>query len=59
MYYLNYRNSIFIFITNAGSDSIIDKYLNLWNNGYSRDQMKVVDFDSVLQISAFNDIGKI
>lgn len=58
--YINpcYRNSIFIFLTNAGSKAIIDKYLNLWNKGYSREEMEIKDFDSILQKSSFNEIGK-
>jgi len=51
------RNSIFILLTNAGSDAIVEKYLDLWDKGYSREQMKVQDFDSILQKSAFNEIG--
>ncbi|VVC33604.1 Hypothetical protein CINCED_3A022350 [Cinara cedri] len=51
------RNSIFIFLTNAGGEAIVEKYLELWDKGYSREQMKVFDFDSILQQSAFNEIG--
>lgn len=57
MDHLNCRNSIFIFLTNSGSDTIVSKYLDLWYSGYSREQMQVVDFDSILQKSAFNEIG--
>lgn len=53
-----YRNSIFIFLTNAGGESIIKKYLELWNEGYSREQMKITNFESILQKSAFNEKGK-
>ncbi|XP_022163448.1 torsin-1A-like [Myzus persicae] len=51
------RNSIFIFLTNTASDSIIKKYLDLWVNGYSREMMKVQDFDTILLKSAFNEEG--
>lgn len=46
-------------MTNSGSDAIVEKYLDLWDKGYSREQMKVQEFDSILQKSAFNEIGKI
>ncbi|KAL5241408.1 hypothetical protein ACI65C_008818 [Semiaphis heraclei] len=51
------RNSIFIFLTNTGSDAIIKKYLDLWVNGFSREMMKVQDFDTILLKSAFNEEG--
>jgi len=51
------RNSIFIFLTNAGADAIVTKYLDLWNNGISRESMKIQDFDTILQKSAFNEEG--
>ncbi|XP_060864665.1 torsin-1A-like [Metopolophium dirhodum] len=51
------RNSIFIFLTNTASDSIIKKYLELWVSGVSRERMKVQDFDTILLKSAFNEEG--
>ncbi|XP_025207141.1 torsin-1A [Melanaphis sacchari] len=51
------RNSIFIFLTNAGADAIVTKYLDLWINGISRESMKIQDFDILLQKSAFNEKG--
>lgn len=52
-----YRNSIFIFITNTGYTSIIEKYFDLWVNGFSRENMTVEDFDTILLKSAFNEDG--
>ncbi|XP_050546451.1 torsin-1A [Daktulosphaira vitifoliae] len=52
---LDSRNSIFIFLTNTGEDVILDRYLQLWKKGYTREQMNVEHFDSVLQISVFNE----
>ncbi|XP_060866091.1 torsin-1A-like [Metopolophium dirhodum] len=51
------RNSIFIFLTNAGSDYIIQKSLDNLTNGFSRKNMKVEDFDTILLKSAFNEEG--
>ncbi|XP_022173538.1 torsin-1A-like isoform X2 [Myzus persicae] len=51
------RNSIFIFITNTGYTSIIEKYFDLWVNGFSRENMTVEDFDTILLKSAFNEDG--
>lgn len=51
------RNSIFIFLTNAGGKAIVTKYLDLWSKGISRESMRIQDFDTILQKSAFNEKG--
>ncbi|XP_025409420.1 torsin-1A isoform X2 [Sipha flava] len=51
------RNSIFIFLTNAGADAIVEKTLDHWRKGYARNQLTIQDFDKILQVSAFNEIG--
>ncbi|CAI6366835.1 unnamed protein product [Macrosiphum euphorbiae] len=54
---LDSRYSIFIFLTNTGYNPILQKYLELWDNGFSREKMTVADFDTILTKSAFNEKG--
>ncbi|XP_065209608.1 torsin-1A [Planococcus citri] len=55
---VDYRRSIFIFLSNTGGNLITERYLELWRKyGKSREQMTLNDFDSVIGRGAFNEEG--
>lgn len=51
------RYAIFIFLCNAGSSKIIDKLMELWLLGKSRDEASLADFEKPIAIGAFNGKG--
>ncbi|XP_047352422.1 torsin-1A-like [Vespa velutina] len=51
------NKAIFIFLSNTGSRQIVQRLLNLWENGVSRDDTKLQDFESLISIGAFNEKG--
>lgn len=56
---VDYRKSIFIFMSNTGSGAILDKYLSFWRNGIVRDNIKLRDFEKLITDGAFNEEGKL
>lgn len=53
----DYRNAVFIFLTNHGASAITDVTLQLWSGGTHRDNYKSSNFEKVLKHQAFNDEG--
>ncbi|KAK0180049.1 hypothetical protein PV327_005732 [Microctonus hyperodae] len=51
------RKAIFIFLCNAGSSKIIDKLIELWLLGKTRDEASLADFEKPIAIGAFNGKG--
>ncbi|KAK0092966.1 hypothetical protein PV326_000208, partial [Microctonus aethiopoides] len=51
------RYAIFIFLCNAGSSKIVDKLMELWLLGKSRDEASLADFEKPIAIGAFNGKG--
>ena len=54
---VNFKNSIFIFISNIGGSAINRKYMNLWKQGILRDDMRYKDFESDLRLSLYSTEG--
>lgn len=53
----DYRNSIFIFLSNTGSTLIKDQMLYLWKKGVKRKDIGLIDFESLITKGAFNEKG--
>lgn len=53
----DYRNAVFIFLTNNGASAITDVSLQLWSGGRHRDAYKLSSFEKVLKHQTFNDEG--
>lgn len=54
---IDYRKSVFIFLSNTGSTAITNEYIKLWRNGYKREDIKLKDFESIITQGAFNEVG--
>ncbi|XP_061589796.1 torsin family 1 isoform X2 [Cololabis saira] len=52
---VSYRKSIFIFLSNAGGDSIIQTALDFWKAGRDREEIKLRDLETSLSLSVFNN----
>ncbi|XP_035996283.1 torsin-1A isoform X1 [Fundulus heteroclitus] len=52
---VSYRKSIFIFLSNAGGDSIIQTALDFWNAGRNREEIELKDLETALSLSVFNN----
>ncbi|XP_054612825.1 torsin family 1 isoform X2 [Dunckerocampus dactyliophorus] len=52
---VSYRKAIFIFLSNAGGESIIQTALDFWNAGRDRDEMELKDLETSLSLSVFNN----
>lgn len=54
---VDYRQSIFIFLSNTGGKAIVEEILKLWKNGISRDEVKLKHFEKIITKGAFNEKG--
>ncbi|XP_050518651.1 torsin-1A-like [Diabrotica virgifera virgifera] len=54
---VDYTRAIFIFLSNTGSNIINQHYLDLWNSGRQRENMKLSDFESLVMKGAFTEKG--
>ncbi|XP_071322749.1 torsin-1A-like isoform X1 [Trachinotus anak] len=54
---VSYRKAIFIFLSNAGGEVITETALDFWKEGRNRDEIKLIDLETSLSASAFNDIN--
>ncbi|TWW66348.1 torsin-1A-like [Takifugu rubripes] len=52
---VSYRKAIFIFLSNAGGESIVDIALDFWKAGRSREEIELRDLETVLSLSVFNN----
>ncbi|XP_026209920.1 torsin family 1 isoform X2 [Anabas testudineus] len=52
---VSYRKAIFIFLSNAGGDSIIQTALNFWKDGRKREEMELKDLETMLTLAVFNN----
>ncbi|KAF7997723.1 hypothetical protein HCN44_009121 [Aphidius gifuensis] len=51
------NRAIYIFLTNTGSQEIIDTMIMLNNNGKKRNDMVLSDFEHLISLGAFNEKG--
>lgn len=54
---LDFRKSIFIFLSNVAGPEIANKLKSLMDNGVWREETKMHDFESTLEIAAYNLVG--
>uniref|UniRef100_A0A8C4WVU5 Torsin n=1 Tax=Eptatretus burgeri TaxID=7764 RepID=A0A8C4WVU5_EPTBU len=52
---VNYRKSIFIFLSNAGGVQINNVAMDFWKEGKDRESIAMVDVEPLLQMGAFNE----
>nr|XP_057919340.1 torsin family 1 isoform X2 [Doryrhamphus excisus] len=52
---VSYRRAIFIFLSNAGGENIIQTTLDFWNAGRNREEMELKDLETSLSLSVFNN----
>ncbi|XP_017286703.1 torsin family 1 isoform X2 [Kryptolebias marmoratus] len=52
---VSYRKSIFIFLSNAGGESIVETALDFWRAGRDREEMELKDLETSLSLSVFNN----
>ncbi|XP_071448571.1 torsin-1A-like [Hetaerina americana] len=54
---VDYRNAIFLFLTNTGGSAIGQRMLDLHEEGVIRDKLKFEDFHDEISLSLFNEEG--
>ncbi|KAM8744453.1 torsin family 1 isoform X1 [Acanthopagrus latus] len=52
---VSYRKAIFIFLSNAGADSIIKTALEFWKTGQQREEIELKDLETALSLAVFNN----
>ncbi|XP_073334134.1 torsin family 1 isoform X2 [Pagrus major] len=52
---VSYRKAIFIFLSNAGADSIIQTALDFWKEGRQREEIELKDLETALSLAVFNN----
>ncbi|XP_042365104.1 torsin family 1 isoform X1 [Plectropomus leopardus] len=52
---VSYRKAIFIFLSNAGGESIIQTALDFWKAGQDREEIELKDLETLLSLSVFNN----
>lgn len=52
---VSYRKAIFIFLSNAGGESITQTALDFWKAGRDRDEIELRDLETLLSLSVFNN----
>lgn len=54
---VDYRQSIFIFLSNTGGSLITLQFLKLWESGKRREEIELRDFEQLIMEGAFNEEG--
>ena len=54
---VDYRKSIFIFLSNSGGNDITRKTIEHWETGYPREGIAHKDMEEVINLGAFNEKG--
>lgn len=54
---VDYRDSIFIFLSNTGGSIIIEEAIKFWRNGVHREDIKQKDFEKLISRGAFHEKG--
>ncbi|KAF7662193.1 hypothetical protein LDENG_00243590 [Lucifuga dentata] len=52
---VSYRKAIFIFLSNAGGEGIIQTTLDFWREGREREEMELKDLETALSLAVFNN----
>ncbi|XP_077050669.1 torsin family 1 isoform X1 [Siphateles boraxobius] len=52
---VSYRQAIFIFLSNAGGENIVQVALDFWRDGREREEMQLKDLETALTLSVFNN----
>ncbi|XP_072227361.1 torsin family 1 isoform X2 [Leuresthes tenuis] len=52
---VSYRKSIFIFLSNAGGENIVQTALDFWRAGRDREEIELKDLETALSLSVFNN----
>ncbi|XP_068430152.1 torsin-1A-like isoform X2 [Clinocottus analis] len=52
---VSYRKAIFIFLSNAGGESIIQTTLDFWKAGRDREELELKHLETELSVSVFNN----
>lgn len=52
---VSYRKAIFIFLSNAGGESIIQTALDFWKAGRDREEIELKDLESLISLMVFNN----
>lgn len=52
---VSYRQAIFIFLSNAGGEKIVQVALDFWKSGREREEIQLKDLERALSLSAFNN----
>ena len=54
---VDYRESVFVFLSNTGSKLITERYMELWRDGVRREDMELKHFENVISKGTFNEEG--
>ncbi|XP_065099857.1 torsin family 1 isoform X1 [Paramisgurnus dabryanus] len=52
---VSYRQAIFIFLSNAGGENIVQVALNFWKDGKEREEIQLKDLETALSLAVFNN----
>lgn len=52
---VSYRKAMFIFLSNAGGESIVQTALDFWREGRDREEIELRDLEMALSLSVFNN----
>ncbi|TSK72029.1 Torsin-1B [Bagarius yarrelli] len=52
---VSYRKAIFIFLSNAGGENIVQVALDFWKAGKEREEIQLKDLETALSLSVFNN----
>lgn len=56
--HIDYRKSVFIFLSNTGSKAINNHYYSMWQKGIRRQDIRLSDFEKIISTGIFNEEGK-
>lgn len=54
---VDYREAVFIFLSNTGASVITEEYLSLWRRGIARSDITLNHFENLILKGAFNEEG--
>ncbi|XP_021934333.1 torsin-1B isoform X2 [Zootermopsis nevadensis] len=54
---VDFRKAIFIFLSNTGSQVIVERLMKMWENGTKRGDIQLGDFENLIRTGAFNEKG--